>query len=760
MSAQFSLLKLAVIACVTIATLYPYNAMAQMAGFGDALVDAADQGNTNSVTAILKEGHDANTTGAFGATPLMRAAYNGHSDIATALLKAGANPNTKDIGGATALHLAARKGNAEIISLLYTYNVDINALDSEGWTPLMRAAANDQAAAVSMLLSKGADASITTPQGETVKQIAANASADDIITLLDSSGATASPSLPEIASTNRGSFDLSEPNIEPVNEFAFTSQDTKVSDGATSADSTEIEATIADMDDALLTGPMDGVPAQNEMSAPTLAETNALNAATDDNSPIIDLTTESAATEPPSIAAELPSELEPKLEEKPSTSVSNAMRAESPSNLTANAPKPILKPTQPKITKAPFSATSNRMADEDSSDFKVVTLREGEHMPWEEVPHTDTSPKNAMTETAPAITKVEVESESPKAIPLSLADATVASKTESTTTSAPPARTSQPPRPLVTLPREAVEEESERNSLPQLSTRMADSDAQTIVNESPTMTTPKPQVEVAEAIRVPLSIESPSAIETSPSFSSEPTSESQNPVRYYPSRAATRPSLWVQIGQFNDSFAAETFWSELGHSAPSLTHGLRFRSIKPYMSQQSSLTSARIGPMQAEDQVNTLCDYAMKQNLSCKIVRDMGNSVAARYTRERRQGLQRYRGNMGASSSTQTAPGLLSTGSSAIQQPVSALLPASNQYWAQIGSYSNVMLAEEMWQNISEVHSDILAGHSHIISTPRYSSSTTPVTRLKVGPFASRLDAATLCEGLKARYINCLPVKG
>jgi ankyrin repeat protein len=81
--------------------------------------NAATNGDTEKVLALLKDGIDVNTTFPIVRThALMVAAAFGHVDTVGALIERGADVNAKDLTGWTPLHAAAFKGNMQIVRLL------------------------------------------------------------------------------------------------------------------------------------------------------------------------------------------------------------------------------------------------------------------------------------------------------------------------------------------------------------------------------------------------------------------------------------------------------------------------------------------------------------------------------------------------------------------------------------------------------------------------------------------------------------------
>ena len=128
------------------------------AAAGAPVADAAMQGNTEAVRALLKQAADVNGAQGDGMTALHWAAMKDDADLAQLLLYAGANVRaTTRIGAYTPLILAAKNGSATVMAPLLKAGADANVPTSNGATPLMLAAASGNLDAVTILLDHGAD---------------------------------------------------------------------------------------------------------------------------------------------------------------------------------------------------------------------------------------------------------------------------------------------------------------------------------------------------------------------------------------------------------------------------------------------------------------------------------------------------------------------------------------------------------------------------------------------------------------------------
>ena len=82
------------------------------------LIEAAQEGDTAAVQAMLAKGADVNAKDNTGQTALMFAAMVGDTATVEALLAAGADVNARNIGGATALIFAEAGGHTAVVELL------------------------------------------------------------------------------------------------------------------------------------------------------------------------------------------------------------------------------------------------------------------------------------------------------------------------------------------------------------------------------------------------------------------------------------------------------------------------------------------------------------------------------------------------------------------------------------------------------------------------------------------------------------------
>ena len=103
-----------------------------------SILEAAREGDLETVLAQLESGVDVNHANASGDTPLTYAAFMGHAEVVDLLIEKEADINAGGLAGWTALHLAAQRGHEKIVEQLIANGAEINALTNEGFggTPL------------------------------------------------------------------------------------------------------------------------------------------------------------------------------------------------------------------------------------------------------------------------------------------------------------------------------------------------------------------------------------------------------------------------------------------------------------------------------------------------------------------------------------------------------------------------------------------------------------------------------------------------
>ena len=158
---------------------------------GSPIANAAQNGDRESVKALLKKGLDVNEAQGDGTTALHWAAMKGDAQMAQMLIFAGANVRaTTRIGAYTPLYLAAKGGYSDVVAALLAAGADAKAVTANGTTPLMIAAAAGDTKSITSLIENGADINARDgAKGETPLMFAAGFNRTDAVKLLLARGA-------------------------------------------------------------------------------------------------------------------------------------------------------------------------------------------------------------------------------------------------------------------------------------------------------------------------------------------------------------------------------------------------------------------------------------------------------------------------------------------------------------------------------------------------------------------------------------------
>ena len=165
-------------------------ASASLVADGSGLVDAARNGDVQTVRSLLKGGADPNQAAPDGSTAVHWAVHADNLAMLNALLDAGAKPDGVTRYRIAPLTLAAQNGNAAIVERLLTAGANPDTASEEGQTALMTAARNGSVAAVRALLKRGAQVGLVESfRGQTALMFAAGEGNTDVVKLLLESGA-------------------------------------------------------------------------------------------------------------------------------------------------------------------------------------------------------------------------------------------------------------------------------------------------------------------------------------------------------------------------------------------------------------------------------------------------------------------------------------------------------------------------------------------------------------------------------------------
>lgn len=124
--------------------------------FNSELIEAAKNGQTETVQALLKVGAEVDARINDGTTALLWAAAQGHVEVVRVLLSQGADLNVQ-LGGATPLQWAAFEGRTDVVQILLDAGADVNVRDyNVGKTALIWAEEKGHTEIVELLKKAGA----------------------------------------------------------------------------------------------------------------------------------------------------------------------------------------------------------------------------------------------------------------------------------------------------------------------------------------------------------------------------------------------------------------------------------------------------------------------------------------------------------------------------------------------------------------------------------------------------------------------------
>ena len=152
-----------------------------------ALLVAAEKGDTAAIKALIDAGADVNAWGEYGIyTPLQVAVEKGHIAAVKALIDAGANIHLRGkYRNSTPLHSAAEEGHVAVVKALIDAGANVNAYTREYYsTPLHYAAEQGHVAAVKALIDAGADVDAKDKSRWTPLQEAASKGHTEVVRIL------------------------------------------------------------------------------------------------------------------------------------------------------------------------------------------------------------------------------------------------------------------------------------------------------------------------------------------------------------------------------------------------------------------------------------------------------------------------------------------------------------------------------------------------------------------------------------------------
>ncbi|KAB0791382.1 hypothetical protein PPYR_03182 [Photinus pyralis] len=129
---------------------------------------AAEFGDNQIVSDLLKKGFEINKRNDYGETPLLLAFHHEKLSTAKLLLAKGADRNVVSYGEALpCFHAFARFGWDDMVRSMLEEGVDVNAKSHQGCTPLHVATQNENFSTIAVLLAHGADPTVPSANDET-----------------------------------------------------------------------------------------------------------------------------------------------------------------------------------------------------------------------------------------------------------------------------------------------------------------------------------------------------------------------------------------------------------------------------------------------------------------------------------------------------------------------------------------------------------------------------------------------------------------
>lgn len=782
------------------------------------LMRAAFNQHKEVLAFLLSKGANPDLKDVGGATALHIAARRGNTEAITALLQAGAEPNVQDKEGWSPLMRAAIEGNSEGVKALLSHNASPSLVNIMGESALMHAVFAGDAKSAQLLVNYGADMRHKDENGLTAADIAYQRGFDAVLEVLAAPPVAADPlpprptirsNLPERQDTPPAALPkplsaIPAPSAEP----ARTMPEKVASLAPANAPSNEARETTTSSDDLTL-------PPELSSSKPSKKITEASGSvpAPRKGFGFTPLPTLDDTYHAPSREEEEPSQSQPAtpaqaaaaddsiMHQRPTTGTHYLLQlgtfpsqreAREHWNALTSAQPELLGSTEMVISEAALRTnnrtvfrtqagyfTSRRAADqlcstlfEQKIDCFVVESTGGDTGDKELAALGATPPESLLPSPAQSFESAPSEARAlsePPAFAGVRESASVSQ--EADTDDVPPLsddasqenspwrilRDTKPdmpdshalPAPLPTLeeddrttastPPETVEKPAHAAPVqPATAMDLASLPARSsFSSDMPPPATPQEKV-------TPLTPEKPAELASLP-----PAEEAALPENIaLPSQDEGRTSSWLQLSSFPGEQQAREFWDGLLVTQPALSNGLRFRVTQPFQMRGIGPVAVRVGPITSQEQLNGLCAFAKERKILCRTVSDIGASSTAN--------MARYRGDDAAVQPPASPPQTLASPQT-LSSPMMAA--AGGTFWVMLGSYPDRARAEQEWKLLRDIHADVLPKYTPDISTPRLSSSSTQILRLRVGPFIEQRQALQLCSALQRRGTRCLTLR-
>ncbi|MDE3059410.1 MAG: SPOR domain-containing protein [Pseudomonadota bacterium] len=252
----------------------------------------------------------------------------------------------------------------------------------------------------------------------------------------------------------------------------------------------------------------------------------------------------------------------------------------------------------------------------------------------------------------------------------------------------------------------------------------------------------KGDVEVAQAVRVPLSEDNGETVAPAPEVKIADLADSNNTLspsagaEPAPAPAADNHPGWLSVASFADEDNATFFWQHVKELSPGRTAGLHVRIIEPAVTQRRSVmaTTLSVGPFASQSDAMSFCHDAIEtagSNLTCRF----GVKEPSRHSLSEAAVLNHEHADAYAARRQASAPA-----------------HEEKLYWVQVVSAASQIEALHAWSEVKDKNADVLKGMRGSV-TPSLADSGGYAVR--VGPIRSNDDATSLCGTLHDRGVDC-----
>lgn len=308
------------------------------------------------------------------------------------------------------------------------------------------------------------------------------------------------------------------------------------------------------------------------------------------------------------------------------------------------------------------------------------------------------------------------------------------------------------------------------------------------------------RIEVGEAVRIPVTNRGLSSGVSSPSIQLPDTSAPK--LEAVESEERTPDQMWINVGHFADTGSAEVFLNTLQPRLTLIDPLLRSRVLRNRSISDQPVTTISVGPVWNKDIAGQVCSTASQissgsvqcgssavlaarapeqpisptptqvtplitaqpSNNTKSIDADLPWGKAPSPTRERIMVRP-------AEPPVTTSPPIIVTRAERYENmrrqaglsqfnytpPAQRVSAQSRQFWVQLGTAKTQADAVQLWESLASNHEAVLSDYQPSYSLPqRVSIGADPRIRLRIGPYAVRERADTVCLRLTQENANCL----